>query len=46
MAFERRNDNDGFGIIWDDDKKSSKKKAVKETKPKETKPVPKPKKTS
>jgi hypothetical protein len=41
MAFERRNNDDGFGFTYDDDKKSPKKKTVKQEKPKETKPTTK-----
>jgi hypothetical protein len=41
MAFERRNNDDGFGFTYDDDKKSPKKKTVKQEKPKETKSVQK-----
>lgn len=41
MALERRNNDDGFGFTYDDDKKSPKKKTVKQEKPKESKPAPK-----
>lgn len=41
MALERRNNDDSFGFTIDDDKKSPKKKTVKQAKPKESKPSPK-----